>query len=214
MKVYVYIITSPSGKKYIGITNNISNRKSAHKHNTFKTNIKSKLYDAMRVYGFENFVWEIFSIEDSWENACKKEIELIKEMDTINSGYNISFGGEAVMAGRHHSLSTVEKMKKDIRRSHPGKENGMFGKKISEEHKKIISEANKGKVLSEQTIQKIKIKRKDQIFSEETKQKISRSHIGLNAGDKNPMSIKSISERYDCSTEEAKSIRLKILKRK
>lgn len=73
----------------------------------------------------------------------------------------------------------------------------MFGTHHSEEHRKKISEAHKGKRVSEETKQKMKINHADvsghnnpnygKHCSEETKMKISEARKGKLAGENNPM---------------------------
>jgi len=49
----VYILTSPSGKKYVGQTNNVHNRFIFYKNLICK--YQKKLYNALTKYGWYNF---------------------------------------------------------------------------------------------------------------------------------------------------------------
>lgn len=55
---------------------------------------------------------------------------------------------------------------------------GNKGRKLSEEHKKKISESNKGRKASEETKQKMSESQKGRIITEETKRKMSESNKG------------------------------------
>ena len=82
----VYCHTSPSGKKYIGMSKNVKRRWEAHGEN-YKTCIK--FYNAIKKYGWENITHEILEENLTKEEAEKLEEFYIKELDTINNGYNI-----------------------------------------------------------------------------------------------------------------------------
>ena len=73
--------------------------------------------------------------------------------------------------GRHCS----EETKKKISAAHKGK-------KLSDETKRKIGEANRGKQLSEETRKKISEAHKGKHLSEETKRKISEGHRGIGDG--------------------------------
>ena len=92
----VYVITClPTGLKYVGMTNDLSRRKSQH-FNSAKTGAKSgTLYDAMRKYPRDQFLWEVDRDEMfEWE-AKTHEIELIAHFDTFRGpGYNQTEGGD------------------------------------------------------------------------------------------------------------------------
>ena len=94
-KLYsVYIHTSPSGKKYIGITSMKPPEKRwlnghGYSHNTHFSN-------AIKKYGWNNFKHEIILENLSEEEAIKMERQLIAEYNTMNQdyGYNKTSGGE------------------------------------------------------------------------------------------------------------------------
>lgn len=105
------MFTSPSGKMYIGQTINIKKRLRQYKMAHCKT--QTKIYNAIRKYGWHNFdVCILFEYESN--NKYKMQILLdamekfcIKKYDSINKGYNIRFGGSS---GRI-SEETKEKMR-------------------------------------------------------------------------------------------------------
>lgn len=93
-KTYVvYSHTSPSNKKYIGITRQIPTKRWAN-GNGYKNN--KYFSKAIEKYGWNNIKHEILFEGLSHDEACNKEIELIARYNTTNKdyGYNITKGGE------------------------------------------------------------------------------------------------------------------------
>lgn len=92
-KLYV-IRNKRSGKEYVGITiNPLWQRFNGHKRNA-KIGVKSKLYNAMRRYGFDSFEIELIrSNARSFAELQKQEAKEILRRDSIQCGYNVSPGG-------------------------------------------------------------------------------------------------------------------------
>ena len=76
-----------------------------------------------------------------------------------------------VWKGRHHS----EETKKKLSKLRTGVGNGMYGKKLSEEQKQKISEANKGRKHSEETRKKISKANKGKVNSLDAQQRTSKT---------------------------------------
>lgn len=88
----VYMVTSPSGKRYIGITKKaLESRKKEH--------IKyAKLYNrkfskAILKYG-DKLTWEVVDTGETYEELFFKEKEYIRFYDTYKNGYNSTLGGD------------------------------------------------------------------------------------------------------------------------
>lgn len=127
----VYCATNTlSGKKYIGLSKQtLPHRKKGHRHHA-KKGRKSPFYDAWRSYGEEVFVWEVLYEHDDINVIVEKEESYIKELNTlVPHGYNL-------LAGRLLPPN-------------------MKGIPKSAEHRRKISEANKGKVRSAEYRKKI-----------------------------------------------------------
>lgn len=90
----VYIHTSPSGKKYIGITSQIPPEKRWANGHGYSHNIH--LTNAINFYGWDNFEHEIVADGLSEFDAMKAEKDLILKYNTTNQdyGYNQTSGGE------------------------------------------------------------------------------------------------------------------------
>ena len=90
---------SPSNKYYVGITN--TSVESRWGKDGIRYNRQPYFYRAIQKYGWDNFEHIIIAENLSKEEACKMEVELIKQYNTNDSsyGYNVSIGGECTFAG-------------------------------------------------------------------------------------------------------------------
>jgi group I intron endonuclease len=150
---YIYKITNLMTKKmYIRQTyNDIDKRFKDH----FKKNSNCRyLKNAFEKYGKENFKIELVLICFD-EDLNNFEIEYIKKYNTlVPNGYNLRNGGNN---GKHHEETKIKisKILKNYYLIHPHT-NTWLGKTHTEETKKKISDANKGRKLTEETITKMK----------------------------------------------------------
>ena len=143
MAYTVYCHTFPNGKRYIGITNQEPERR----WRSGKGYIGQVVYDAILKYGWSNIKHDILFTGLSKEEAEKKEIELIKalETDSHKRGYNVESGGNTARLSED-TKDKLRKIKRDYYKSH---KHFNAGKHWSEETKRKISESNKGKKMSE-----------------------------------------------------------------
>ena len=87
MKFILYKATSPSGRIYIGVTNDFKRRLKEHHSSKFPFG------HAIRKYGKENFVFE-FEYFDTVEDALKREFELVTISEVQSKKYyNVTVGG-------------------------------------------------------------------------------------------------------------------------
>ena len=91
----IYKITNKiNGKMYIGQTiRTLSHRKNGH-YTNYKNNVHTKLYDAMRKYGWDNFEFEPICSCLNIDVLNKMETFFIKYYNTIENGYNMYEGGD------------------------------------------------------------------------------------------------------------------------
>ena len=132
-KYYVYIHVCPNGKRYVGATTRI---KPKYRWGKNGEGYKGQPFEeAILKYGWDNIEHEVFEV-DSKEEMYRKEVELISfyHSNDPRYGYNSSVGGEYSRLGCKCSEETKKKLSKANK-----------GKTRSEEQRKRISEARKGK---------------------------------------------------------------------
>jgi group I intron endonuclease len=142
---YIYKLTSPNGKIYIGQTNNFNGRLAEHKSNAKWR--KTKLYNSIRKYGWDNFTKEIIGTTETKENANLLEESLIQKFKaTGHNGLNtrISAEGGDVWEGRYDTpeyMDFVARMKV----INAGQNNGMYGKTHKSDTLDKLKERAKGR---------------------------------------------------------------------
>jgi len=162
-KVIVYRLISPSGKSYIGLTSrSYLERFQGHLNDWKYGRGCKKLYAAFDKYA--PFLWshEILFKTENIEEAKSKEVELIKEFNCIENGYNICYGGQLNRLGIKHTDETKLKMSK-IKR----------GVKLGPQRQETI----------DKRISKI-IGKKKKPFSDLARKNMSLAHIGKPANNK------------------------------
>lgn len=136
IKGFIYKITSPSDKIYIGQTVDVVRRK--RKYETLKCEQQPKIYNSIKKYGWDLHLFEIIEERffDNKKEMNEREMFWITEFNSLNEGLNCTGGGDS----KEISYETIEK----IRLSKIGKTSPNKGKKMSEEQKQKISLAMKG----------------------------------------------------------------------
>ena len=134
-----------NNKVYIGQTINLHSR--IYSHQCKSKTVKTKFYNAVRKYGWDNFNFCILEeIEDTDLNSLtitldQLEIEYIRKYNSYNIGYNSTLGGHSK---RGYTL---------------GEEfaNKCRNRKFSQEVRLKMSNSAKKKIVSEQTKNKLRI---------------------------------------------------------
>ena len=127
MTGFIYKITSPSGKCYIGQTIDLKARKRCF-YNPNKYYSGGKIQNAIRKYGAENK-------EDLRKKLDLLECFYIKKFDSYKNGYNMTQGG----SGTKGCFQTEESRKK-ISEKAKGRIGTMTGKHLTEEQRKKVSD--------------------------------------------------------------------------
>ena len=150
MKTGCYIATNKhNGKQYVGKTADYTQRKYVHKSKFNKSDACKKFYPAIRKHGWDAFEWNFYYCPKGLLKAFERG--LIAACDSYKNGYNATEGGD----GRGS------------------------GYKLSEEHKRKISESHKGVKLSDEHKKSLSVARKNRApHSDETKAKMSKSGMG------------------------------------
>lgn len=140
MRGIIYMLTSPSGKSYIGQSIRPEKRYTCFL-NINKSYGGSKIDRARKKYGPENFKYEILEeyINEDKEKVFNKlnelEIFYIRKYDTYNNGYNLTEGGTYNMdekSIKKNSDSQKEYLKHNV--------NSFYGKHHTDKTKSILSE--------------------------------------------------------------------------
>jgi hypothetical protein len=213
MQGIIYRATGPTGKVYIGQTvQRLSERKGSHAYRAKKGDKRTAFCLAILELGGVNaFKWEhidTFTSADELEQKEKYWTAFYKA-DDPQYGYSGQSGGihytpsaetrrkmserfkgeKNPMYGRHltpwnkgmrgvqkHSEETRRKISEAGKGKQAGEKHPMFGKHLSEETKRKLSEANKGKTITEEQRKKLSEALKGKRHSEETKRKIAETH--------------------------------------
>ena len=135
-----------NGKSYIGITSQEPEDRWGSQGCNYKSS--PHFYSAIQKYGWNNFEHNILFTGLTKEQACLKEQELIKEYDLMNRefGYNSTSGGDIFIMN--------EETKQKISQAMMGNQNAL-GHPCSEEKKKKIRDAQKGRKFTEEHKQKL-----------------------------------------------------------
>ena len=166
----IYMYTNLiNGKRYVGKAKDFKER-----HNQHLDGNKQLIDKKIKEYGQQNFKVEIL-IENVQDNDKLNEYEkfFIKRKRShvsYKTGYNRTWGGDG---GDTTSGMTEEQRKEQSRKMSEAKK-GKRRKPFSEEHRRKMSEAQKGKPFSEEHRRKMSEAQKGKPKSEETKRKMSK----------------------------------------
>lgn len=189
-------INKINGKQYIGITKQNPNDRWGQNGRNYK-NKCPYFWNAIVKYGWENFEHEVIFTDLSKDEACDMEIRLIRENKTQDKkyGYNILSGGTAP--------TLPEEVRHKMSKSMIGNKNGL-GHPCSDEKRKKIGDALRGRKFSEERKQKLrKPKSVTYACSEEKRQ-----HIIAAKKDKKPVICMETGQTYPSIHECARQMNL------
>lgn len=141
---YIYKITSPSNKVYIGRAKNFDTRMIEHK-SLAERGGGYTIHQAIRKYGWDNMTREIIC-EVSTAKAKHIEEQFIRAYDSVNTGYNDTYncGGQFPYENMRDTEAYQTYIKK-MSLATSGEKNGMYGKSHSEEAKQKQREKAQGR---------------------------------------------------------------------
>jgi group I intron endonuclease len=156
----LYLVTSPSGKKYVGITSlGLKRRWFFHCWESSKGS-PLLLHRAIRKYGKDAMVVTELARADTWATVCEMEkAAIVFHGSRASAGYNSTDGGE-----------------------------GMLGYVVSEETRKRLSSSLKGKLRSEETKKRMSTGMNGLVKSPEHCANISKAKLGKKIAKHGPLS--------------------------
>lgn len=151
---YIYLITSPSGKHYVG-QSKVSINKKLYWYSLLETKDTTdrKIVNAIRKYTWAKMKFEIIERNDNWskEELNQREIYWISYYNSIDSGYNMTIGGDGVdsecarnNAIKHHASMTEEKKLQRSKNCSKGQKKRFKEQPESDVTKKRKSDAHNG----------------------------------------------------------------------
>lgn len=202
----IYKFTSPSGKSYVGQTNDYARRMQQHK----STKACRGLSNAIAKYGWDSFMVEILKDGLTLEEANHWEVFYIQHGKTISPfGYNLNTGGAnatpsdetrkkigAASKGNKHSLGHThsEDAKKRIGEASMGNKYAL-GARHTEDAKSKIGAAAVGNTYgvgyshTRDAIEKIRKSSTGRTHSAEARTKISTARTGMVFSDEHRANI-------------------------
>jgi len=183
----VYVLTSPSGKFYVGMTQRDEVWR-FYAHKNLKT--ARPLSHAVQKYGWENFKREIVFRSSDKNELVAKEIELIAAYNCmVPHGYNCTAGGEGItrMKRPPHVVEALrkantgkkasDKTRAKLRAAHikTGPRNSFTGRKHTPESLAKMSAAKLGQGHTDETRAKMSRSRMGRSVSDETRAKLKRA---------------------------------------
>lgn len=175
--IYMYVF--PNGKRYIGKTMRSLHRRQGNEFNGYEK--CTALWRAIQKYKPEN-IQQIILFENDMKDDYASRLEQIcvllfktncKRFSNPKFGYNLTDGGDG-LAGWHPDEERLEVLRAQVDEFHKARK----GTRHSEESKKKMSEAKRGKPgrpLSDEAKMKISIANSRENMSEETHIKRSNS---------------------------------------
>lgn len=182
MSYCIYIHTNKTnGKVYIGQTSQDVNQRWRNGKGYINNTL---FYRAIEKYGWDGFEHEIIYTGLTKDEANEKEIEMIAFYGSNNpdKGYNLTTGGDGTngyhltekqrnkISETQTGRKLTEEWKEHIGDAVRGEKHPFYGKTLSDEHRKHLSEAHMGQVSAKGMLGKK--------HSEETKKKMSDVRMG------------------------------------
>lgn len=168
----VYKHTSPSGKVYIGITNQKPTRRWREGEGYRpKEGPPTPFYLAIKKYGWNNIEHEILADGLSREAACALEIEMIEASHARDRahGYNVLKGGDIPLADCSEEVrkkmreSSFRKWERDdYKESHSGDEHWTHKRGYSEKSIEAMRQSNLGRKRTPEQIEFLREKGRNQ----------------------------------------------------
>lgn len=167
-KCCVYLATNTvNGKLYVGKAMDLARRQNEHLGDARRDMPRSALGRAIRKYGRQAFTFDVLEEYESEDDALWWEGWWIQYLSTKTPhGYNVTDGGRGAVG----VVFSPERRKKISE--------ALTGKKLSEAHRRALSESHQGHRPSAEAIEKSRLKNIGQKRSPETREKIAAKQRG------------------------------------
>jgi group I intron endonuclease len=181
MKSGIYAITHvESGRKYVGQSSDMPRRWRRHIQ-LARLGDGRHLYCAIRKYGADAFKFEVL------ETCCpemlnERELHWIAALGTFSDGFNLTIGGDGV---RGHKWSDEAK----------ARISASVSARMTPEHRKLLSDLNKGRGVSEEAARKMGVTRRGRKLSDEHRRKISEGRKGLKLSESHRAALSAAAKR-------------------
>lgn len=136
----VYCLTSPSGKRYVGITARGAKRRLTEHARDARRGSPLPLHRAIRKHGVATFQLSLLERMSTEAGAHRAERLWIAELGTFGAGYNSTAGGEGMLGHRHTPGARAK-----ITAAGIGRPSGMLGKRQTPEARALIAAAQTGR---------------------------------------------------------------------
>ena len=149
-KYYIYKIVSPTGRIYVGKTNNLEKRFSHYKA---KYKMSQPLLNrSLKKYGWEAHTWEVLEEGyDTHDNVNEREMFYIKELQSFHydnpNGLNLTLGGEGGRVGKGRRKLTEKQREvalKCLEKANEYNKKYRVYKPLTQEQKDNLREKNLG----------------------------------------------------------------------
>jgi hypothetical protein len=131
----VYLAILSNKKQYVGVTTrSLKLRVEEHLRLSRRKNIKSSIFArAIKKYGIDQVKWEVIDYASSESELFDLEKQWIKELDTFNSGYNLTIGGDGII-GQVHTKETKQKLSEKTKQYFENYDNKIHLAKVQGSH--------------------------------------------------------------------------------
>lgn len=184
----VYKLTNTlNGMVYIGATHRDPEKTRKRAHLNTQTQGNRKVREAVAEYGKDVFTFEILHVDVPDEHLKALEREEIKKHNCVfPNGYNLTDenGSPCDESRRKHAEGNAgsvfsDEHKRKMSEAQKGENNPMYGKSLPEEHRRKISRSKKGKLPSDEHRRKLSEAHTGKTHSEESRRKMSEAKLGM-----------------------------------
>lgn len=161
----LYKLTFNTGKCYIGITTETLKRRVQRHIHYARVNRPYALSAAIRKYGEDSFATEVLASADTWEELKKLEVAAISSHNTIcPSGYNMTAGGDGSLG-----ITPSDEKRRKISEA-------LKGRKLSDAHRKAVGDAQRGRVIPDEIRARMRVAHKARPPMSDEQRKIRSEH--------------------------------------